>query len=403
MPAFLSHLLLADSDPGAQRAALDALSQLPTLRHGGDRSLVARAEADVARDPTGSFAFDEDGTATLQVSAGTWRAGRLEAPSIAELRTRLSALERQPRPGRLRFFVLEGSSPLTDIGWLQATAPEGCLFQVASQFNCLESSGPYVTPVHTYLTDPTQGPRAAIGAFPAALLRHYRAPGPDGSRFVQTTAGPQIDLLGDVAADSGVRGGYLQGPGSMDAQAYVEALAQNQDRIRIGVHREAEVVLGADWDGGLPDGPSPIITQVLTSTVAGGLYGGARAFGPDGFERAARVLLPAAYVGTLLTAVQGRCRRVVLTLIGGGVFGNPVRWIWDAIVQAMDEVEPLLTQDLDVVLNGREIGQSFDLDRVVRPEVEARGGRLVRFGDGACAVGRGRRGSASTRLPGPAE
>ena len=85
-----------------------------------------------------------------------------------------------------------------------------------------------------------------------------------------------------------------------------------------------------------------------------------------------------------------------------GVFGNPTRWIWDAIVQAMDEVEPLLTQDLDVVLNGREIGQSFDLDRVVRPEVEARGGRLVQE-SGARAVGRGRRGRTSTRLPGPTE
>ena len=51
---------------------------------------------------------------------------------------------------------------LTDIGALQASAPPGSLFQVASQFNCLESPGAYVTPVAAYLGDPTQGPRASI-------------------------------------------------------------------------------------------------------------------------------------------------------------------------------------------------------------------------------------------------
>ena len=34
----------------------------------------------------------------------------------------------------------------TDIGSLQATAGPGMLFQVASQFNCLEAPGPFVTP-----------------------------------------------------------------------------------------------------------------------------------------------------------------------------------------------------------------------------------------------------------------
>ena len=62
--------------------------------------------------------------------------------------------------GRLRLWVLDGASAATDVGGLQATAAPGSLFQAASQFNCLESPGPYVTPVAQYFHDRTQGPRA---------------------------------------------------------------------------------------------------------------------------------------------------------------------------------------------------------------------------------------------------
>src|SRR3989442_929187 len=82
----------------------------------------------------------------------------------------------------------------------QAPAPPGSLFQVASQFNCLESPGEFVVPVAEYFNDPTQGPRASISAFPGTLVRHYAAPAPDGSRFVQTNDGPQLNLLEGVCA-----------------------------------------------------------------------------------------------------------------------------------------------------------------------------------------------------------
>ena len=69
------------------------------------------------------------------------------------------------------------------------------LFQVASQFNCLEAPGSFVVPVADYLHDPTQGPRASVSAFPATLVRHYAAPQPGGQRFVQASNGPQIMLV----------------------------------------------------------------------------------------------------------------------------------------------------------------------------------------------------------------
>src|SRR5262249_24955810 len=142
-----------------------------------------------------------------------------------------------PGGGQARLWVLDGAGPATDIGSLQATAGERALFQVASQFNCLESPGPFVVPVADYFHDPTHGPRASVSAFPGTLLRHYSAPGPAGWRFVQRTGGPQIDLLGGLfgPAESPVRDGYLLGGGGKGAQALVAALEAGFDRIRLGV------------------------------------------------------------------------------------------------------------------------------------------------------------------------
>src|SRR5262249_38677956 len=153
--------------------------------------------------------------------------------------------------GAMRLWVFDGASPVTDIGSLQGTADEGSLFQVASQFNCLESPGDYVTEVANYFGDSTQGPRASISAFPAALLRHYAAPGRGGERFVQKTDGRQVDLLADAFAPgrSPVSNGYLLGDEGMGPAVLVAALRDKFERIRVGVHEDAPVVFGHNWGG----------------------------------------------------------------------------------------------------------------------------------------------------------
>jgi len=112
---------------------------------------------------------------------------------------------------RARLWVLDGTHPLTDIGSLQAWAPAGSLFQVASQFNCLESPGPYLMEVADYFLDPTQGPRASISAFPGTLLRQYCVPDGLGGHFVQGSEGRQINVLSHSVRDgaAAVQSGYL--------------------------------------------------------------------------------------------------------------------------------------------------------------------------------------------------
>jgi len=74
----------------------------------------------------------------------------------------------------------------------------GALFQVASQFNMLEMTGPEVTPEHgvtIYQYDGTQGPACAIAAGAATIYRNYFAPigGSEGQ-----TKDRQYDGLADL-------------------------------------------------------------------------------------------------------------------------------------------------------------------------------------------------------------
>jgi hypothetical protein len=296
---------------------------------------------------------------------------------------RRGAIEARRRAGEpaahLRFSVLLGSSPATDIGALQASAPPGSLFQVASQFNCLESPGPFVVPVTDYFHDPTQGPRASISAFPGTIVRHYAAPDPDGVRFVQQTEGPQLNLLEEVCAGGvgSVESGYLMTHNIARPEVLARRLEEQQDDLRAGVHDAVEVVLGADWDGPVPGAPHHTIAQVLCSTVAARGYS---ALPADNLALGAvvRGLQRSAHLGTLLAAAALGKSHAVLTLVGGGVFGNPVPVIWESILWAVDAVAPLIHRDLHVVVNGRELGWHVK-PPVVAAAVAARGGVLVTY------------------------
>jgi hypothetical protein len=376
--------LLNDYDgTAAARAQLedDFRAQLQTVlasRERGDLTLVPRVKAEVKQDPRGRIRFDTAGLATVSAAGRTYEGGHFETVSLGELRrrARLSHEQAGQPPARLRLWVFEGASPLTDIGALQAIAPRGTLFQVASQFNCLELPGPYVTDVAHYPSDPTQGPRASISAFPGTLVRHYAAPRNDGSRFVQATGGEQLNLLAEVCRPdvATVRNGYLRATDVADPPALAGLLAERFEALRVGVHDQAEVVLGYDWDGGV-EGPPRTVAQVFTSTLAGGMYG--RFDARDAaWASICRRLQRAAYLGTLLAAAALGKEYVVLTLIGGGVFGNPVPQIWEALLWAADEVPPLLAHDLVVAVNGYNLGRHVSAAEL-RAAAHARSGALV--------------------------
>ncbi len=68
----------------------------------------------------------------------------------------------------------------------------------------------------------------------------------------------------------------------------------------------------------------------------------------------------------------------MLTLIGGGVFGNPIPLIWEAIRWAVAEIAPLVSRDLDVIVNGRNLGGGVSRETILAGARE-HGGALLTF------------------------
>lgn len=271
----------------------------------------------------------------------SWRIGRLETPSLAELRERF-APKLAATHGQLRVRNLAG-----DAHALHAQ-PElaGALVQVASQFNLLEMPSYHVTPengVSGYEYDRTQGPACARAAGAATLYRNYFAP--VGERIGQTRE-HQIDTLADLrsALPGGDRIAMRNGYALADTdtlrtiKAALEAASPAEldalrARLRIGLHWNVEVTAA-----GAPQGQT--VSQAYCSALPVSYN---RDSAPELWQPFARLVLEAAYEATLLAGVinavrPGGSNSVYLTLLGGGAFGNRREWITDAIRRALDSV-----------------------------------------------------------------
>lgn len=305
-----------------------------------------------------------------RVNGRSYGIGRLELPSLAELRERTAGVVLSPGAGmQVRTLVGEARA-------LHAE-PESrdALFQVASQFNVLEMASPGLTPEHgvtCYHRDPTQGPACAIAAGAATIYRNYFAPTASGAGQTSTH---QINTLHDLAEALApgrvpVRNGYaLPDEDTVDAigQRLRGTDAAGRDRLRgllrIGLHHDVEVTE-----------PGPGQGQRVSQAFCSALPVSYVQIGLERWEPFARLVLEAAYEATLRAALdhadRGGSRTVYLTLIGGGVFGNDPRWILDAMRHALQKVRqhPL---DVCVVSYG---SVPAPLNALVR-EFQAQGGQ----------------------------
>jgi hypothetical protein len=210
--------------------------------------------------------------------------GALEVPTVAELRSRVEV----PHAERSSVRCMTGEARAMHAD----PELEGALFQVASQFNLLEMTGPSVIPedgVTRYSSDHTQGPACAVAAGAA-----------------------RDQLRGELA---------------------------------IGLHRHVQVT-------DVLDGPRRHVSQAFCSALPVA-YSSVR---PSVWEAFARLILEATYEATLLAAVEqsaaGGSNIVLLTRVGGGVFGNDDKWIDDAITRAIGIVEHA-GLDIRLVSHGR--------------------------------------------------
>jgi len=277
-----------------------------------------------------------DSVITSTVNGRKMAVGRLETPSLAEIRAmiRNSAVARGP---------LTLGEVVGDVQKLHLDpGSQGAFFQAASQFNLLEMVSPEVTPeagVGRYEYDRTQGPACAIAAGAGTLFRNYFA-AVNGQ--VGQSAENQIDCLRDVGALLGnqneqmwaMRNGYAlaSGPG---LQAIREKLAARDDAqrdvlrgaLRIGIQSETEVTL---------NGTGHLVTQAYCSALPVAYS----AHAPELWRDFARLILEAAYEATLGAAILNYANtgnnRVYLTMLGGGAFGNARDWILSSISRAAE-------------------------------------------------------------------
>ena len=312
-------------------------------------ALTGFAEAEVGYPGVQARLRVEHGLLRSTAGGRAAAVGRLELPSLAELRVRVAQVA--PPPGALRVSAIAG-----DVRALHAApAQRGALFQVASQFNLLEMVGPDVRPergVTGYVHDRTQGPACALAAGAATIYRNYLVPvdGQPGQ-----TAARQLDTLAEVGTHLGARLGLPPGrlwqmrngyalataEGLAAAAAWLEATAEaDRDAVR------AALRVGVQWDVEVTDVPppdAPRVSQVFCSAlpVAYGRHPPAR------WAPLAQLVLEGAYEATLLVAAlnaalnvgRGAAAQVLLTRLGGGVFGNAAEWIDAAIERALAKAQ----------------------------------------------------------------
>ena len=277
------------------------------------------------------------------VNGKRWGCGRLSLPTLAELRSSVNV----PRAQRSTVNSLVG-----DARSLHAE-PEfaGALFQVASQFNVLEMTGPSVCPeagVTIYAGDPTQGPACAIAAGAATIYRNYFAVVDGG---IGQRSGRQLNTLAPLGAALSselglpvnalwdMRNGYaLCTREGLDAITKLLEGASEELRDRllgqlaIGLHSNVEAT-----DAAAP--PGQFVSQAFCSALPVSYSTIPR----RAWEAFARLILEATYEATLLAAtaqaVAGGSNTVLLTRVGGGAFGNDDGWIEAAIMRALTVVE----------------------------------------------------------------
>jgi hypothetical protein len=286
-----------------------------------------------------------------RVNGKTWRAGTLETPSLAELRTKVHSISYPRSELALRSVVADVSALHTD------PANAGALFQVASQFNLLEMTSPDVTPesgVGIYEYDRTQGPACAIAAGAGTIYRNYFA---NVNGQIGQSETNQIDCLADIGAALGNAGGLLWKMRNGYVLPTSHGLTEISGRLRALSEREVDefrsaLRIGIQWDTEVTlDQAGLRVSQAYCSALPISYCSYPRL----AWKSFATLILEAAYEATVCAAIinsmQSNNNTVYLTLLGGGVFGNDFEWIMAAMHRALLRYQDA---DLDVGIVSRD-------------------------------------------------
>jgi len=316
------------------------------------------------------FTLDPKGTVLTSKDRPdrTFAAGRFENLTLSELHKRVTQLD--PAVKKKLKGTLKVGEIVSDVSVLH-TLPENrhALFQAASQFNCLEFPSQRCTPeggIADYCHDKTQGPACAIACAPGTVVRNYFGIGTPNDR---PHAGPQTkddqinnlrDIEGLLDNDSKqyfqVQNGYTMATDESlnKLGALLKKDTELQDKLakslRIGMQWDTEVVC-SNFGGKDYEGEQQLVTQAYCS----GCSVSYSRCSTSAWEPFASLVLRACFEATMLAAVlnaaahpgEPGARRVFLSAIGGGVFGNEMSWVQAAMKKAFEKFKGY---DLEVTL-----------------------------------------------------
>lgn len=293
-----------------------------------------------------NLAVDGESLTSL-VNGKVMACGRLETPSLAELRERV-------RSSGHGVGTLSVREVVANVQLLHADASNaGSLFQVASQFNLLEMVSPSVTPedgVGIYENDRTQGPACAVAAGAGTIYRNYFASvnGKTGQ-----SESNQIDCLADVGRALGNSDNRLWQMRNGYALASHSGLVAITNRLRASSEDELDELrkllrIGIQWNTQVTlKGSTHMVSQAYCSALPVAYSD----HSSDLWDAFARLVLESSYEATFLAAIlnsqDSGNNRLFLTLLGGGAFGNAFDWIIGGIHRALSLFRNV---DLDIAI-----------------------------------------------------
>lgn len=268
---------------------------------------------------------------TSLVNNKSYVCGVLETPTLAELQERVKTAHYN---SRIRF-----AEKIANVQHLhQDKENAGAMFQSASQFNLLEMVGPNVTPekgIGIYENDHTQGPSCAIACGAGTIYRNYLAN--VNGKTGQTTDN-QIDCLSEIGYELNnsqlnlwkMSNGYALVNNAQSLQIINAQITskskpdyeQLKSKLKIGVQWNTQVTINQ-------------ATHLVSQAYCSALPINYSSIATELWHPFASLILEATYEATFLAAIENaentKNFTLYLTLVGGGVFGNKLEWILEAI------------------------------------------------------------------------
>ena len=260
------------------------------------------------------WADDEKLVLRSKVNGREFYVGKFETPNVGTLRKEATGFG-----DKATFKHLSGNAMTLHRDPKNA----GSVFQVASQFNCLEMIGPDVRPIDgitRYASDRTQGPACAISCPAGTLYRNYfwKAMG---------QAKTQINTLDGIEKILSKKywhmsNGYAMPISRTSMREFNERLPsldreQLVNALKVGVHWSTEVESRVAKE-------NHRVCQVFASACP---VAYSKSTTSKDWTPFARIVLEGLYVatlsvGALIAKKENRRVKVFLTAVGGGAFGN---------------------------------------------------------------------------------